>query len=134
MAVARLGSITLDCAEPEPLAVFWAEMLGRTIVVTEEKHIIVRLPQVFLTALRVPEYQPPVWPEEVPPKQIHLDLAVDDLDDAQEQAVRLGAVVSPYQANPEVCRVLFDPAGHPFCFSLPLGRLLDAALASTTEN
>ncbi|MFE2954743.1 VOC family protein [Nocardia tengchongensis] len=134
MAVARLGSITLDCAEPEPLAVFWAEMLGGTIVVTEEKHIIVRLPQVFLTALRVPEYQPPVWPEEAPPKQIHFDLAVDDLDDAQKQAVRLGAVVSSHQANPEVCRVLFDPAGHPFCLSLPVGRLLDAVPAALAGN
>ncbi|MFE3798052.1 VOC family protein [Nocardia tengchongensis] len=134
MAVARLGSITLDCAEPEPLAVFWAEMLGGTIVVTEEKYLIVRLPYVFLTALRVPEYQPPVWPEEAPPKQIHFDLAVDDLDDAQEQAVRLGAVVSPYQASSEVCRVLFDPAGHPFCLSLPVGRLLDAAQAAPTGN
>lgn len=130
MAVARLGSITLDCAEPEPLATFWAEMLGGTVVVTDEKYVIVRLPQVFLTAHRVHGYRPPVWPEETPPKQIHLDLAVDDLDDAQEQAVRLGAVVSEYQANPEVCRVLFDPAGHPFCLSLPIGRLLDAAFST----
>ncbi|MBL1078806.1 VOC family protein [Nocardia sp. 2] len=126
MAVARLGSITLDCDDIDTLAAFWAGMLGGTPVLTNEKFIIVQLPEGYLTAHRVPGYRPPTWPEENPPKQIHLDLAVDDLETAQAAAIALGASPAAHQANPEVCRVLFDPAGHPFCLSLPIGRLVAA--------
>jgi hypothetical protein len=35
---------------------------------------------VFLTFERVHDHKPPTWPEDVVPKQLHLDLAVVDLD------------------------------------------------------
>jgi hypothetical protein len=73
MTFARLGSIALDCAEPAPLAAFWAEL--------------------------------------------HLDLAVDDLEGAEAEALRLGATPVANQPAPGRWRVLVDPAGHPFCLS-----------------
>jgi hypothetical protein len=53
-------------------------------------------------------------PEE-PPKQVRLDLAVDDLDGAQRAAIGLGATKANHQPSRDRRRVLLDPAGHPFC-------------------
>ena len=56
--------------------------------------------------------KPPGWPNENGTKQFHFDLAVDDLDNAQEAAVELGATVADPQPG-ETWRVLFDPFGPP---------------------
>jgi hypothetical protein len=48
---------------------------------------------------------------------MHLDLAVDDLDEAEAEALRLGAHRAAEQPAPDRWRVLLDPAGHPFCLS-----------------
>ncbi|MEW1780274.1 VOC family protein [Streptomyces sp. NPDC086777] len=45
---------------------------------------------------------------------MHLDFQVADLEAAVAEAVGLGAVLAPDQPQDNV-RVLFDPAGHPFC-------------------
>ena len=65
---------------------------------------------------RVEEYAAPAWPNERGSKQFHFDLAVADLDTAQERAVELGAAVADPQPG-ETWRVLLDPAGHPFCLT-----------------
>lgn len=119
MTVARVGSITLDCGDPQRLADFWAALLGGEITYSCEKFVTVRLPHLALTAIRVPNHRPPTWPGGDVPKQIHLDLAVDDLDTAEQQAVRLGAESAIDQPAPDRCRVLIDPAGHLFCVCLP---------------
>ena len=61
----------------------------------------------------------PVWPTEdgKPQMQIHLDIAVDDLDHAVAFAVDAGAEPASYQPQEDV-RVMLDPAGHPFCLYL----------------
>jgi hypothetical protein len=45
---------------------------------------------------------------------MHFDFQVGDLDAAVAEALALGATIADEQPNPNV-RVLFDPAGHPFC-------------------
>jgi len=45
---------------------------------------------------------------------MHFDFQVGDLDSAVAEAVALGATVAGHQPQDNV-RVLFDPAGHPFC-------------------
>jgi hypothetical protein len=69
-----------------------------------------------VTFQRNPEYQPPVWPEEPRAQQqmAHLDFIVEDIDAAAEYAVRCGAAIAEKQFS-EYWKVLFDPAGHPFC-------------------
>ena len=47
----------------------------------------------------------------------HLDLGVDNLDTAQAAFPALGATEPASQPQPDRWRVLFDPAGHPFCIS-----------------
>jgi Glyoxalase-like domain len=89
MAVARSGFVSLDCADPMPLAEFWASMLGGKIMLASATTVGVRTDWVWLSAMKVPDYQPPTWPDSGVPKQIHLDLAVDDLTSVAE-AQRLG--------------------------------------------
>jgi hypothetical protein len=117
MAVARLGSIALDCDDPTGLAAFWSELLGGEVAFSSEKFVAVKTERVWLAAVRVPGYQAPAWPDGELPKQLHLDLAVDDLDAAEEEALRLGAHRAVVQPEPDRWRVLLDPAGHPFCLS-----------------
>jgi hypothetical protein len=117
VADARLGSFSMDCAEPLPLAVFWANLLGGEVAFTSEEFVAVKTDRGWLSAIRVPGYEPPTWPEPTRAKQLHLDLAVDDLDEAEAEAVRLGARRVAQQPAPDRWRVLLDPAGHPFCLT-----------------
>ncbi|WIY00844.1 VOC family protein [Amycolatopsis mongoliensis] len=55
------------------------------------------------------------WPSNERSQQLHLDLAVEDLDRAEHAAIRSGATKETHQPDPGRFRVLRDPAGHPFC-------------------
>ena len=120
VAVARLGSIALDCADPSPLGTLWAELLGGEVAFTSADFVAVKTDRGWLAAVRVEDYRAPSWPDGVIPKQMHLDLAVDDLDRAEAEALRLGAVRAHDQPSPDRWRVLLDPAGHPFCLSIQI--------------
>jgi len=117
MALPRLGSFAIDCADPAALAAFWAELLGGEVAFSSDEFVAVKLDRGWLAAVRVPDYVPPTWPGGAVPKQMHLDLAVDDLEEAEARALRLGARRVDRQPEPERWRVLLDPAGHPFCLS-----------------
>jgi Glyoxalase-like domain len=107
----------LDCADPAALASFWAELLGGEVAFSSEDFVAVKTDGIWLSAVRVPDYQAPEWPDGGRPKQIHLDLAVDDLDAAEAEAIGLGARRTTEQPAPDRWRVMLDPAGHPFCLS-----------------
>ena len=52
------------------------------------------------------------------PKQIHLDLWVDDFPEADQKVRSLGARVlraAEESGSPDNFQVYADPAGHPFC-------------------
>jgi hypothetical protein len=118
MTVARLALTALDCAEPEPLAEFWAALLDGKIVLRTEQVVVVKTDTILLGAARVPDYAPPTWPGGATPKHMHLDLAVRDLDVAEQKALELGARKADTQPQPDQWRVYFDPAGHPFCLTV----------------
>ncbi|GAA5199125.1 VOC family protein [Rugosimonospora acidiphila] len=117
MPVARLAAVALDCDDPTTLANFWAQLVGGQEVMRTEDFVVLNTGLGGLAAVRVPDYQPPTWPDGSVPKQMHLDLAVDDLEQAQAEAVRLGARPADVQPVPERYRVMLDPAGHPFCLT-----------------
>ncbi len=122
MAVAHRVFVSLDCAEPAPLAEFWAAMLGGDVAFTTATAVGVRTDAMWLAAIRVPDYRPPTWPGGDVPKQMHLDLGVTDLEAAVAEAQRLGARLAPHQPSPDRWRVLLDPAGHPFCLTTQIPR------------
>lgn len=117
MPFARSVFVSLDCADPLPLGEFWAALLGGEVILSEPTTVVVRTDWVRMTALKVSDYVAPTWPAEGVPKQVHLDVAVTELDAAEAEAVDLGARVAPFQPAPDRWRVLLDPAGHPFCLT-----------------
>jgi hypothetical protein len=117
MAKIRLGSVALDCTDPEQLGRFWASLLEGEVAFSSPEFVAVKTDRVWLAAVKVDEYAAPTWPDGTLPKQMHLDLAVDDLAEAEAHAVALGAQRAADQPAPDRYVVLLDPAGHPFCLS-----------------
>jgi catechol 2,3-dioxygenase-like lactoylglutathione lyase family enzyme len=117
MAVGRLGSISLDCDDPRALAAFWAALLGAEIAFESDAFVAIQTDRGWITAMQVADHRPPTWPGGSVPKQMHLDIAVDDLDVAEAEVLQLGAVSAGGDAEPERFRVFLDPAGHPFCLT-----------------
>jgi len=66
-----------------------------------------------------PHYVRPVWPAAPgqPQMSMHLEIEVDDLDEAVAHALSAGAEIADSQPQATV-RVMLDPAGHPFCLYL----------------
>ena len=114
--IARLAMVTLDTADPAASAAFWSGMLGWEVTYSEGDYAMLSGPSNALGFGRVEGYVAPGWPNENGSKQFHFDLAVADLDAAQEEAVSLGASVADPQPG-ETWRVLLDPSGHPFCLT-----------------
>jgi hypothetical protein len=56
---------------------------------------------------------------------MHLDLAVDDLEEAERRATALGAVKAGHQPGGDRFKVYIDPAGHPFCLASLAASALD---------
>lgn len=113
----RLGSISLDCADPHPLAEFWATLLGGEVAFRSDSFVAVQFGKLWLAAVMVENYEPPTWPDGDTPKQIHLDLAVKDLAMGERQVLELGATRCEVQPQPDRYLVFLDPAGHPFCLT-----------------
>jgi catechol 2,3-dioxygenase-like lactoylglutathione lyase family enzyme len=116
-ASVRLGGVSIDSADPVGLAAFYRDFLGLTTVFEQDSFVALSGAGVLLTMQRVDDHQPPSWPDGERPKQLHLELAVDDLDAAEARALELGAVKPERQPSPDRWRVLLDPAGHPFCLT-----------------
>lgn len=116
-AAARLAMVTIDCAEVQPEADFWAALLGYDIVASTEDYAMLRGAEGAAVGFgRVPGYEAPGWPNANGSKQYHFDLAVEDIDAVADRAVELGATLVDPQPG-ETWRVLLDPAGHPFCLT-----------------
>lgn len=117
MAVGRLGSIALDCDDPRALAAFWSALLGAEVAFESDAFVAIHTDRVWITAMQVPDHRPPTWPGGSVPKQMHLDIAVDDLVVAEAEVLQLGAVSAGENPQPDRFRVFLDPAGHPFCLT-----------------
>jgi catechol-2,3-dioxygenase len=113
--VARLAAVSLDSSDPKTLADFYRQLLELETFFESDGFIALKGAGILMTMQLVEDHQAPTWPEAGIPKQIHLELAVSDLDEAEAAAVALGARKAESQPAPDTWRVLIDPAGHPFC-------------------
>jgi catechol 2,3-dioxygenase-like lactoylglutathione lyase family enzyme len=113
--------VALDAPDPIELARFYSGLLGWPVAGQDENGASIGVPGTtsFLAFQRATTYERPVWPATEGSQQmmLHLDIAVDDLEVAVEDAIALGAAVAEHQPQDDV-RVLLDPAGHPFCLYL----------------
>lgn len=112
MAGIRLGSLAIDCPDPKALATFYSKLLGLEMR-GEDAFVLPNGMEVWFQPVEV--FQPPTWPTQERGQQVHLDFATDDLDAAVALAESIDAVRAPNQGDYGWV-VMFDPAGHPFCF------------------
>ena|ERR1700722_19827895 len=100
------------------VTISWTCRDGWSITHHEPGTTILAAPEgsVYIVFQEARGYRAPVWPptREDQRPMMHLDFQVDDLASAVAEAVALGATEAGYQPQENV-RVLFDPAGHPFC-------------------
>ncbi len=106
--------VTLDCADPDRLAAFWAAVLGcpATPVVPGE-YVALEYPAFTLTLQRVPEAK-------TVKNRMHLDLLVDDLTAALARVEALGGTrLTPagLRLYGEYWYVMADPEGNEFCLA-----------------
>ncbi|MFE7959750.1 MULTISPECIES: VOC family protein [unclassified Streptomyces] len=118
--IAELQCVVLDCPDPAALAGFYQGLLGGTVdrpdarwAVSDDWHTLHTPQGAVLAFQRVADHRPPRWPDPEHPQQFHLDLAVSDLDRADEEVRAAGARLLDDSAGG--WRVYADPAGHPFC-------------------
>lgn len=116
MAIAALKMLTLDSSDASRDAAFWSAVLGWEVAADGDGYAMLTGPDHALGFGTLPDHEAPAWPNEHGTKQFHLDLAVDDLDAAAAECVKLGATLPDDQPG-ETWRVLLDPSGHPFCLT-----------------
>ncbi len=121
---ARFSLVALDCPDPWELARFYSAITGWDIQDGEEgwdgddDWVQLRSSAgATLAFQRAPDHQPPVWPGDKHPQQMHLDFDVPDLDEGEVEVLALGARKAEVQPG-STFRVYLDPAGHPFCLVL----------------
>jgi len=113
-----IGDISIDCRNPDLTRDFyhaltgWEKrvMYGCRALIAENGLVILFMQCDF-------DYIPPVWPEEPgkQQKQMHFNFQVEDLSDAVEEAIKLGATKAAAQYGGDHFITMFDPEGHPFC-------------------
>lgn len=118
MAIARTPSTVIDCPDARALATFYGALLDWPVEPRaddqDDDWAEIRGAGQSICFQQVDDYRAPVWPSQEHPQQMHLDVVVDDLDEAEAATLALGATKHEHQPG-ESFRVFLDPAGHPFC-------------------
>jgi hypothetical protein len=109
--------VVFDAADLTAESSFSAGLLGGKVVADDDWHSILVDGEWRLGVQLAPDHVQPQWPEGTP-QQIHLDLHVDDIRSAHDEAIALGARLLKPADDLDVVegfQVYADPAGHPFC-------------------
>ncbi|MDQ0788132.1 VOC family protein [Streptomyces sp. B3I8] len=119
---AKLQCVVLDCADVLELSRFYQSLVGGVVNQPDQRWSLgddwatLHTDSGFVLAFqRVEDHRPPQWQDSAHPQQFHLDLAVEDLDRAEEDALERGATLLDGGDGKRSWRVFADPAGHPFC-------------------
>jgi predicted enzyme related to lactoylglutathione lyase len=109
--------VVLDAADLAAESSFWARLLGGTVDAEDDWHSIYVDGQARMGIQLAPNHVRPEWPGGTQQQQIHLDLYVDDVPAAHEEALALGATLlqAGDVSSESGFQVYADPAGHPFC-------------------
>jgi hypothetical protein len=76
-----LGSISIDCPDPDALVPFYRALLGLDEAFATPDRGVVALSGAgpMLTLMRVDTYVAPSWPDGPQHQQMHIDVGVDDV-------------------------------------------------------
>lgn len=113
--IGRLKTVVLDAADMDAEAQFWSKVLDIPVVHSGDDWTTLEGRGVRLAVQLSIDHVPPQRPDPAHPQQLHLDIDVDDPDEAERQVLALGARRLPDPPDAEDFRVFADPAGHPFC-------------------
>jgi catechol-2,3-dioxygenase len=115
-----LMGVMLDCPDAKALSAFYSELLGKPVTYEADGMAMIgedgAQPVLFQ---QVEWYTAPRWPDPEYPQQVHLDVAVTDVDAAEQEALAIGA--TRLDGEGENWRVYADPAGKPFCLVWGVG-------------
>ncbi|MGW2782696.1 VOC family protein [Streptomyces populi] len=117
MALVTAAVVVLDCAEPEKLAAFYTELLDARQTDAGSNRVEIKGADGMRMAFRRDvNITPPSWPRPENAFQVHLDLHVDDLDEAELRVIGLGGrpLETKGEPGPYEERGYADPAGHSF--------------------
>ena len=117
----ELVAVTIDSSNAANLADFYAKLTGGEVTFSDADmgYAQTKFAGATLNFQQVHGFTAPQWPGQEHAQQFHLDLSVEDLDDAVEHAKGLGATEALEQPSAEDYRVMIDPDGHPFCLCPP---------------
>lgn len=108
-----VSAVTIDCADPQRVARFWSALLDREPGPSQDGWVYLGQrgdPQPRLVFQPVPE-------PKVGKVRIHLDVTVDDVDEAIGLVTALGGRFTGerYDYDEGVVVGMTDPEGHEFC-------------------
>jgi predicted enzyme related to lactoylglutathione lyase len=114
--IGKLRSVVVDCRDPRRLAEFYAEVIGGVTAAEDDTWVVVTDPAGRRLAFQLsPEHEPPRFPDPRGSQQFHLDVQVDDVEDAERKVLALGATRVTDAICDDTFRVYRDPEGHTFC-------------------
>ncbi|HUF53015.1 MAG TPA: VOC family protein [Dehalococcoidia bacterium] len=110
----RIATVTIDCADPAPIARWWAEALGWRVAYEDDDECVIEPPEggesaAPLLFIRVPDAK-------TVKNRIHLDLRPEDRDAEVARLEGLGAKrINVGQGEDVTWVVMSDPFGNEFC-------------------
>lgn len=112
--IGSVKTVVLDCPDPRALAEFYTAVTGLPRTFEDDDWVSIGSnPGWRISFQLAPDHVPPKWPDPAQPQQFHLDILVEDIDEAEPKVLALGATRLPGEGKD--WRVYADPAGHPFC-------------------
>ena len=114
-AVARFLSVVVDCQSPLTLSSFWQALVGGEAdprTATTDWVSLRDVPRLgYLSFQKVPE-------KRTVKNRLHLDLDVEDIEEAVASAVAMGAraLGDVVDEGTGLLQVMLDPEGNEFCF------------------
>ncbi len=128
--------IVFDAADLDTESAFWASVFNGFVLKDSEWHTVIDESGEWRLGIQLnPTHVKPEWPNGVQQQQIHLDFHVENLNEAHQFVMGLGATLLQECKDldsAEGFQVYADPAGHPFCIGW--GQPPSEQLASFLKN
>ncbi|RDI69021.1 VOC family protein [Nocardia pseudobrasiliensis] len=111
----RWVGVTIDCVDVKRVATFWSALLDRPQGPSEPGWVYLGHPGELLPRL---VFQPVTEPKQGKVR-LHLDIAVDNIDQGVTQVIALGGrhTGERHDYDQGAVVVMADPEGHEFCWS-----------------
>jgi catechol 2,3-dioxygenase-like lactoylglutathione lyase family enzyme len=116
-SMSNVASVTLSCADPARLAAFYREATGYEIIYESDDAIyLAGADGIRIGFDRVDGFERPAGAPDVLPA-IRLDLAVENLDQAEQRLLALGATRPGHQLDTDGWILVADQEGHTVCLT-----------------